>query len=1242
MTAPALALAGLARARLRVRWHRALAGAATGTGALATLAMVGFHLDRALAFDARARGLWLALMIATILVTVALAGVAPFLRRVPDSTLAIWAERRYPVLGERLLSAVELAADPVAGASPALADAVMRDAVRTAADLDLACAVPRRQLRIPTAFALVAIVALTAHILLAPDAFRTWISRALFPAADIPIWAAAHIRVEPGDATMARGDAATLRVIVRGYLPDTAQVAMRSGSGPWERRVLSDGADRDGARVFVLSLPAVLDGFEYYARAHDGRSNTYRIRVEDRPLVQGASVTLTYPAYMGKPPATRQGSGADILAPVGTIADIRVDANKELAVATMTAPDGERTDWRVEGASASGRLRVMRDGFLTVALKDTRGFGSRPDARYAVRSIPDRAPSVRITVPARDLERSPIGSVRIEGFATDDYGVGSMSLVANSPGRTAATPLKLADGSAPTVRSAAILNLAPLRLKDGDVVRYHLEARDRDDVSGPHTGRSAEYRIRIISLTEMQERADADTKREIEALRRLAAQQKTVEDILRKAGDTPSAARVAADRQRSVAQQTAALRSQVAQATERMRENGLLSDQDTADRASLSAALEQLARATMPQAAAAMDAAAQPSSARNAALERASTEARDIRRELERLANSSGPAASASELARAAAQLAREQAAMADVSEARADFQDSMGGRPGDLPQLAARQAKLQEQTRALAARLDAAARSGSDAPAVRQAQRDFSGADVPSKQAEAGRQLSAGRPADAAKLQRESAAALRRLASSLLSGQQSANDPAAYESRAEALRKAADQLGDLANRQRAIQQAADRNLSPEESARTASDERALQSALNGVMPALASAPAAEDTARRASASMGKAADALASNNPKQASQPARQGTRELLQAAMEANEAASLFERQADALQAQREIEALARDQRALRDRTQSAEKQAGKDDKLIRERSEALARDQEQIIGRTHKSLESVDSGTLKWIGGQATRRMESARSGLWQRDMGPTTRRYQTQAAQTLERLAASLEQQRLAAAMQIEAGTRGSPESQMADVSGDVRAVREMQAQIRAETGQIEDRRAQRPDRVLSEQEKRDLSGLGDAEREAQDRLREAADRTREAVGDAEEMRGISQQMTPIREALYRQDSSRANLERQAAIIAALDRVLDQNREELASSQKRLAPASSGQQQRQTARSTPGTGNAPLVQAAPPSFRAPDPARFRFGGLSAREQQLLQSGKLDKVPPEYRDLVSRYYRALSERR
>jgi len=1220
-----------------------------GTGVSACLALLLYHLDRAIVLTTVGRLAALLTLAGAAIATLAAALLGPRLRALSDTRLALWAERRFPDLRERLLTAVELQAYR-ADTSSELADALTQDAAAVARQLDMRQVVPIHGLRRPAAFAAAALTALLAQAALTPLSVANWLQRVLDPFSDIPIWAQTRVYVAPGNARVARNDGVALTIRTEGAPASAVTLFLRSGSGPWEQRRLRQAGPTPLSGRFMARVPALQDDLSYYARANDGVSNRYRITVEDRPVVRSVAVTITYPAYMARSPSTTHGSTANTVAPVGSVARFILRANKPLAGASMTVGGAAPTCMDVSGDEATASLTLVRDMTARVSLKDAHGFRSQPDPEYSIRTIRDRPPVVRVTSPNADVERAPRGTVRIVAEARDDYGVGSMRLQHGRPGAIRTSDLPLRRGNGPgDAYTAFDLRLPALGLRPGDIVTYRVAASDRDNVSGPNVGRSAEYRVRIVSDQEMRERIESAMSEHLAQLSRLALMERAVESRLANRRAAPDRLRAAAAEQRAVAARTAELRAAIAQTAARAAENGIATEREQAHHAALARELGAMTAGAMPRAAAQMEEAArlmsQASASAEQAREVASTQATGIRQSLERLANQNAPPASPAELAREAVALAQAQQSLADRTQALSEQFSSAATREGAAPsaaraELAAQQAGLRDRTTALSYRVETAA-ANDQTGATRRAAQAFAAQDVPSRQTEAQRQVSAGDPGAAVPEQTESARALQRLASDLLTGETTARTSDDLNRQAETLGRLADQLTDLSNKQRAIQQAAERRPSADEAARIAGDERGLEATTRRMLPSLAPAPAAADAASRAANSMQRASRSLSANNAPEATPPARQAVRDLLQAAMEAREASRLLETQADALEAQRAVEALARDQRRLERQTSAAHvATSGKDDATVTRQAHALAPQQDQLGQRLGKTIEGMPTEAMKWMGWQAQRRMGDASGGLWRKDMGPATRRSQSHAAQTLERLAASLEQQRLSAALQQEAGDRGSPEHQMAESAGEIRAMREMQAQIQAETASLESRRSVRSSRQLTEPEARETSQLAEAEVNIKDRLRAVADRTREAVAEAEALRQVSESVKPIESALRRQETGPSTQERQRSVVNSLDTILGRNREELASSVRR-ATAGRGRQADARSERAPGSRNAPIVSEALSRFRPPATGTFRFGGLSAREQQLLQQGRLDRVPPEYRDLVNRYYRALSER-
>ena len=128
----------------------------------------------------------------------------------------------------------------------------------------------------------------------------------------------------------------------------------------------------------------------------------------------------------------------------------------------------------------AGRLTLTRTGYMVI----TAGGISRT---IPIVVSPDTLPSVRITVPGRDLVYAG-GNPRItfDARATDDYGLRSLALhytkVSGSGEqfefKEGEIPLTVTRSSRREWRGAAARSLAELELKDGDMLVYRAVAAD--------------------------------------------------------------------------------------------------------------------------------------------------------------------------------------------------------------------------------------------------------------------------------------------------------------------------------------------------------------------------------------------------------------------------------------------------------------------------------------------------------------------------------------------------------------------------------------------------------------------------------------------------------------------------------------------------------------------------------------------------------------------------------------------
>lgn len=1279
----------------RQRWRSLLwaGGLATSFAVMTALALLSFYSDRWLVLSTTGRLGWLLALLIGAAACVLLFLVLPLRRPIPDEAVAAEVERRYPTLGERLLTTIELAhAGAGAGVSGAMIAQLARETERLAAPLDFVRAVPTAPLRRRVPYASVAAVLLLGHLALAPDAMRAWFHRILSPTADIPIYARTLVWVTPDDTVVPRGEDVEIGVKVGGRLTEQATLHYRFEGGPWTKAELEpvptpntpiprsgktahpNVHDASAARNpspgnevrFAFKLPEIQQSVTFYATAGDGRANPRTIRVEDRPTILNVRLRLDYPAYTGRRPEAVEATAGNIVAPVGTRVEVTATANKPLQEATLVEDGKARGPWTVDGETVRGGLTVTRDLNYGLRLRDRNGFDALTPPQYTIRAQPDRAPVVQVVKPGADVERTPDGALNLRITASDDYGVREMRLVYRLGKRSASLPLPNAERSSPnTAQSAVRWNLAPLRLRPGDTLVYEAQARDGDTVSGPHTGRSASYRVHILSAREMAERMEAQAAQEEEALRQLIQRQKEAQSLLEKARRTPNrveALNQAQAAQRNVAQEAADLARRIQQTTEQMRDNNLGTPSAMQRREAAQQSLQQLAQKSMPAAA---DTIQRAMETRPAAplLADAARQEQAIREALERLAQQMSRTPTASELAQEAERLAHAQqrlAEQADLAAAQMNYrspQQMTAQERARLNALARQQADLRAQTQALQQQLQQSAREAQErgqegASDLQKAAQQMRQAGVPQKQSSAQRHLQSGQPSEASPQQNQAARDLQNLANRLDQIGQKQNAES-LENRAERLEQAAQRLEQMAREQAQIARQTQWNPDDEMTRRLAERERNLRERAQQVAPELRDAPAAQQGISRAAQNLQQSENQLNRSSPQSATMPAQQATRELFRAAMEAREAARNLQEQQQAREMQRAVEQMAREQRALQRQTRQFDHQRQNSGLTPEQqkRAEGLAREQQRLLERGQNIAPEMPSMAFRWAMNEANRRMESASRGLQQQNSGEDTQRYQENAAQTLERIARSLGQQAQGEQQQSQSGQNGQPlsgaEQQMADASGELQLAREMEAQIRQETGSLDRRRSRNPNRNLTAEQQRELNFLAQAQRETQRITEQAAQRLRGQPEIGQTVQRAAEEMEEVQDSLRQQQTDAPTQQRQERIVNMLDRALRQTQQ--AMRQQRQQMAQQGQQMQQSqqqAQAQPGNQplqrtNAPVVQAQPGVFGKADPRGRGFGALPPRAQQSLREGRQERVPAEYRDLVNQYYKALSER-
>jgi len=465
-----------------------------------------------------------------------LKGVAPrdFAPRVGD---------KYPEIKDRLRNILEIFDEHAhAGTgfhpdySPRLIDASFADLQSAAANKDFEEVVSvvelRRGLRALTAGAAVAVFLFVIPQFGLPSAAYRLVhfNREFIPPSPF------EFLVQPGDAEIVRGESLPVSVsllanagsessILRPLPKKIAIAIRRAGSEEIERTDLS--ADSSGQfRCTIGSLRATS---EYFAEAENVRSRSYTITVTERPVVRSLSLTITPPAYSRLPEQTLDDNVGDVTALPGTKLRWRIAVSKALKHASILFKNGDILPLTEAGSIYTAYHILRHAASYHVALEDSDGIHNVDPIEYTLGLAEDEIPRVDIVDPGRNIDITASAPLAITVRIHDDYGFSGLALAyrlvhsryEQAQERFTSLPIPIdpavkrsTDGEVDYRWDVTSMELVP-----EDVVEYHAEVFDNDDVSGPKKGVSESYLLRLPSLDEVfadAEKGESETAETME------------------------------------------------------------------------------------------------------------------------------------------------------------------------------------------------------------------------------------------------------------------------------------------------------------------------------------------------------------------------------------------------------------------------------------------------------------------------------------------------------------------------------------------------------------------------------------------------------------------------------------------------------------------------------------------------------------------------------------------------------
>ncbi len=502
--------------RFRRRWW-ALA-AARGCGLVACAAGVAFAiavlLDRFALLETWHRVALTSGVAAVVLLAIVRWLVVPLGRPVRAPRIARALEAAFPDLEGRLLSSVELAADPNdrRRCSPDLVALLDAETATRCAQADLRTVLPSRPAVVALAIGAIGLSAPACVAVADPSGFAMLATRFARPTQELSRPSHVELIVAPGSTAIARGADVDLVVTAARGRPREIIVEMRTDGSGW--RAVSASQTVDGeANAHALStswrhrIAAIDERIEYRVTGGDFRSPTFAITPRDPPRPASFEITYRFPAYAGRDEQTESRQRGDLTALRGSRAAVSVTTQQSIATGEIVlSPAGSAADAnavRIRG-ELGGAHRVLfpavpidSDGSYRVELVGPDGVrGASSD--YTVRARRDAPPRASIVAPrAAEVEVEPTGTLRVAYRVEDDVGVAAADLVLGTGDD--ATIVSLVDAPQPRGRELLVdrehvLSVARLGLEPGRSIDLALRVRDglgQEETSAPRTLRAA-------------------------------------------------------------------------------------------------------------------------------------------------------------------------------------------------------------------------------------------------------------------------------------------------------------------------------------------------------------------------------------------------------------------------------------------------------------------------------------------------------------------------------------------------------------------------------------------------------------------------------------------------------------------------------------------------------------------------------------------------------------------------------
>lgn len=291
----------------------------------------------------------------------------------------------------------------------------------------------------------------------------------------------------------------------------------------------------EGAGVFSHQFNGVRDDVDFFMKSGTVRSADYTIDVLEKPVLDGFTVHLDYPAYTGKRDESLDNIG-DLIVPVGTAVQWNMQTRFTDKLHIDFGSKEEESALKSTGKFQFTQ-KVLKNSSYQLVLTNSEN-NQKDSIAYFVNVIPDQFPSIEMREELDTLNKKVI---YLAGVADDDYGISKLSFnyrVKKADGQEVplVSQVMVIKPGKP-VQYQHVLDLRELELKAGDEISYYFEVWDNDGVHGAKSSRTGISRYALPSLKELEEKAEQNNEKVKESLQQSQKESDKLREEIKKLRD---------------------------------------------------------------------------------------------------------------------------------------------------------------------------------------------------------------------------------------------------------------------------------------------------------------------------------------------------------------------------------------------------------------------------------------------------------------------------------------------------------------------------------------------------------------------------------------------------------------------------------------------------------------------------------------------------------------------------------